>query len=560
MLRLIQVKNYAVIDEVGLEFNPGLSVMTGETGAGKSIIVDALGLAIGDRADASAVRPGAERAEINVVFECDSDHPAISWLKDRGLDNEVSCFLRRIIYAEGRSRAFINNQPANQQDLREIGTLLVNIHGQATHHNLLRSSNQRTTLDYHGNHKKDSEKVADRFNAWQKLKCELDLKTKHRGDNEAKLELLNFQTQELKKLNLEEGEIELLTSEHSRLAHVDQLATALNKVLQGIYEGDEFSAHQFISTAHRTLEGLAQLDTSLSESAKQINEIEIELRETALELIRYRDNLEPNPQRLEWIENRLSIAKELATRHDIEPENLFRLCEDLESRINEIQVSCETLDELSKNVIEAEKLYFQLAEQLTQKRLLSAELLSQEVTDQMMELGLPHGSFRVLITKKTKEQADAHGLDQIEFQVVLNPGQKYGPLSKVASGGELSRVSLALEVVSAGAVGIPTLVFDEVDAGIGGGIAEIVGRRLSDVAHKSQVLCVTHLAQVASQGSHHFQIQKSTDGDTTRTNVLELDLNQRIEELSRMLGGVEITEKTRAHAAEMVQRAASPSN
>ena len=554
MLRLIKVKNYAVIDEVEVNLQSGLSVMTGETGAGKSILVDALGLALGNRADASTVRPGTERAEISVIFEFSIDHPAMSWLIEHGLDNEETCLLRRVIYAEGRSRAFINSTPVTRQDLRTLGTLLVNIHGQTAHQALLHGTAQREILDDHGNTSLLAKEVAKNFSSWQTLNEELDIQNKNKGDQQLKFELLNFQIEELETLNLKEGEVESLEIERNRLAHVDKISSSLNKILEDTYERDEASAHHLVSTAHRSLDGLLELDASLSEPLDQLNQIEIQLRETAVELLRYRDDLEPDPHRLEWIETRLSKARELATRNKIESKNLFNLLDHLKNKIEKLKNTSDSLNTLLKSVAEAKDLYMQTAKQLTKMRTNNASSLSEAVTSQIIELGLPHGRFRAIVKDKTIEQADATGLDWIEFQVVLNPGQNFGPLSKVASGGELSRISLALEVVSAGFLGVSTLIFDEVDAGIGGGVAEIVGRRLSDIASKRQVLCVTHLPQVASQGLHHFRIHKLTDGKTTRTNVRILQSKERIEELSRMLGGVEITDTTRAHAQEMVQR------
>ena len=554
MLRLIKVKNYAVIDEVEVNLQSGLSVMTGETGAGKSILVDALGLALGNRADASTVRPGAERAEISVIFEFSIDHPAMLWLIDHGLDNDETCLLRRVIYSEGRSRAFINNTPATRQDLRTLGTLLVNIHGQTAHQALLQGTAQKEILDDHGNTNLLAKEVAKNFSSWQSLNAELNVENKNKGDRQLKLELLNFQIEELETLSLKEGEVESLETERNRLAHIDRLSNSLNKILEDIYERDEASAHQLISAAHRSLDSLSELDFSLSEPLEQLNQIEIQIRDTAIELLRYRDDLEPDPHRLEWIETRLSKARELATRNKIESKNLFNLLDHLKNKIEKLKNASDSLQTLSKSVEQAKDLYIQTATQLTKIRTDNASSLSKAVTSQIVELGLPHGRFRAVVKEKTIEQADATGLDSVEFQVVLNPGQNFGPLSKVASGGELSRISLALEVVSAGTLGVSTLVFDEVDAGIGGGVAEIVGRRLSDIANKRQVLCVTHLPQVASQGLNHFYIHKLTDGKTTRTNVRILESKERVDELSRMLGGVEITDTTRAHAEEMIQR------
>jgi len=556
MLNLIRIRNYAVIDEVELEFNTGLSVMTGETGAGKSILVDALGLALGDRADASTVRQGADRAEISVSFDCPHAHPAATWLQERELDDEQSCVIRRVIGAEGRSRAFINSHPVTLQDLRTLGELLVNIHGQHSHQSLLHQDAQRQILDFHGSHRELATTVAERFTAWQSLEQELQRHRQGGEDRESQLELARFQLAELESLAPEEGELEPLNTERIRLANVERLTQDLNLALNRLYEADAGSAYALVAEASRTLQGLSELDPELVASSDLVGEAEIQLSEAAADLARYRDQLEPDPERLEWIENRLSRIRELARKHKVEEATLAGVHAQLQARAEALENSGESLEDLAERVRMAADTYFAAAGELSEGRSESALQLAELVTAQLTELGLPHGRFHVDLAQKPRQRADAYGLDRIEFQVSLNPGQPFGPLSRVASGGELSRVSLALEVVGTGATSVPTMVFDEVDAGIGGGVAEIVGRRLAEIAANRQVLCVTHLAQVASQGGHHYRVVKLTDGKTARTNVRELSAEDRVEELSRMIGGVEITERTRAHAEEMMTRAA----
>ena len=555
MLSLIRVRNYAVIDAVEVEFEPGMSVMTGETGAGKSILVDALGLALGDRADASAVRHGAERAEISVLFECEPGHPAAVWLRDQGLDEDNCCLIRRLIGAEGRSRAFVNSHPVTLQDLRSLGEYLVNIHGQHAHQSLRSGASQREILDFHGGHTELTAAVAERFQTWQTLRQDLERRQRGGADREAQLELLRFQAEELERLNLLEGELAELNAERSRLANTDRLASGIDAALRRIYEAESGSAYELAATARRELKDLSDLDPALAVTAGIVADAEIQLREAAADLSRYRDRLESDPQRLEWVEQRLATTTDLARKHKVDEESLPGLTTQLEARITELDAGSETLELLTERTERAAQDYFNVAERLSQARAQAATTLAEQVSAQLRQLGLAHGRFRVDLAPKSRERADAHGLDRLEFQVTLNPGQDFGPISKVASGGELSRVSLALEVISAGASRVPTLVFDEVDAGIGGGVAEIVGRRLRDIAADRQVLCVTHLAQVASQGQHHFRVTKLTDGETSRTNVRGLTADERVEELSRMLGGVEITDTTRAHAEEMIQRA-----
>ncbi len=556
MLSLIRIRNYAVIDEVELEFDTGFSVMTGETGAGKSILVDALGLALGDRADASTVRQGAERAEISVSFDCPDTHPAVEWLREHGLDEDLCCVIRRVISAEGRSRAFINSQPVTLQDLRTLGALLVDIHGQHAHQSLLQHGAQRQILDLHGGHQELATTVANHFKTWQTLAEDLQARRRGGEDRDAQLELLRFQIAELESLAPEEGELEPLTAERNRLMNADRLINGLNLALGRLYEADADSAYALVAEAAKELKGLSELDSALVAPRNLVAEAEIQLSEAAADLARYRDRLAPDPARLEWLENRLSKIRELARKHKTDAEALASVFGRLQARVEEFENSGESLELLASRMEAAAAAYFTAAGELFEARAASAEKLAELISAQLRELGLPHGRFRVELTRKTRERADAHGLERIEFQVSLNPGQEFGPLSQVASGGELSRVSLALEVVGTGARSVPTMVFDEVDTGIGGGVAEIVGRRLAELAANRQVLCVTHLAQVASQGRHHYRVVKLSDGLTARTNVRELGAEDRLEELSRMLGGIEITERTRAHAEEMMSRAA----
>ena len=556
MLNLIAVRNYAVIDEVEVEFDSGLSVLTGETGAGKSILVDALGLALGDRADAGAVRKGSRQAQISVLFECPDEHPALDWLAERGLDRDGTCLLRRVVSARGRSRAYVNNQPATLQDLRAVGSRLVNIHGQGAHQALLHAPAQREILDHHGGHLQLSAQVAAAFGAWKSCEAVYEAQRQQGADRASELELLRFQVRELENLDYREGELDALQEERGRLANVDRLSNSIESALSGLYERDHGSAQELVARAQRELSEAKALDPSLQDAADLLAEAEIQVQEAVRGLASYRDRLEPDPERLDWVESRLATLRSLAMRHHVEESDLGQLLEQLRSRLDALGSAGESLEAARQRAREARDTYFEAAEELSRARLQAAASLSEAVEAQLAVLGLPNGKFRAEILGKPHDRADATGLDRIEFQVSLNPEQEFGPLSRVASGGELSRISLALEVVAAGATTIPTLVFDEVDAGIGGGVAEIVGRRLADIASNRQVLCVTHLAQVASQGRHHYRVIKQAHDQSTRTGVCSLSREERVEELARMLGGVEITARTRAHAEEMIGRAA----
>jgi DNA repair protein RecN (Recombination protein N) len=555
MLSLIRVKNYAVIDEIEVEFAGGLNVMTGETGAGKSILVDALGLALGDRADASAVRHDAERAEISVSFDVPSGHEALRWLVERGLDDETACTLRRLVGSDGRSRAFINGQPVNLQDLKSLGGLLVDIHGQHAHQSLLDGGNQRSLLDAHDELAPLAKTVAESFSAWHTLVEQLENRRSSSAQRQSELELMRFQIAELEALALVEGEPEQLRAERDRLANTDRLLGGATAALDALAENEAASAYAAVVLARREIDRLAEVDSTLRAPAAALASIEIELREVETTLRHYRDRIEADPARLTWLDDRLARVRALARRHAASEDELPRVLSRLRERLAALDGSGESLETLDKRTTEARAQFLAVARRLSGVRATHADALSREVTRLLVGLGMPHGEFRVVLEEKPVERADATGLERVEFQIKLNPGLPFGSLAKVASGGELSRVSLAIEVARSGASPVTAFVFDEVDAGIGGRVADIVGRKLRQLSSTRQVLCVTHLPQVASHGEAHYRVVKHTDGKISRTEVRKLTSKERVEELSRMLGGVEVTARTRAHAAEMIERA-----
>lgn len=556
MLSLLGISNFAIIDQLEIEFDSGFTVMTGETGAGKSILVDAVGLALGDRADSGAVRSGARRADITLSFDLATDHPAQLWLADRGLDDEELCCLRRTISAEGRSRAFVNNQPVTLKDLRALGELLVDIHGQHAHQSLLAVRAQRELLDSHGELTELANEVATAFREWRAADTRLQGILAQDSDTQAQLELLRFQLGELETLNFADGEPESLRQESSRLRNMDRLQQAVGQAAECLYESDAASASALTAQAVRALEGVAEHDPVANELLSRLNAVEIELREAGAELSRHLDQLDLNPARLDEIESRLDRLRQIARRHRTEEDQVPALTQQLRQQMDALDSSAESLAELEQQRDQALARFDRLSARLSSARSTTADRLSAEVTAKLRELGMPDADFRAQVKARTDDRRDASGRDDVEFLVSTNPGQPPDALSKVASGGELSRIGLALAVVAADASPVPCLIFDEVDSGIGGAVAEVVGRRLQEIASHCQVLCVTHLPQVASQGNHHFRIAKLTDGKSTRTQIRQLDQDQRIEELSRMLGGVEITAATRAHAAEMIKQAA----
>ena len=556
MLTSVSVRNFAIIDQVSLELGPGLTVLTGETGAGKSILVDALGLVLGDRAEAGAVRHGAERAEITATFDLVDLPDAAAWLAEHELDADDECVLRRVIGAEGRSRAWINGAPATLQTLRALGEMLVDIHGQHEHQSLGRAAVQRELLDARLPDNGLVMAVRDAWQRWHEARQERDRLRGAARDREQRLDLLRYQFRELEAFAPQAGEAARLETEYSQLANAGRLAEGAGGALELVYEGESGSAHGAVSRAAEMLTALLRLDPRLETPQRLLAEAEIQLSEAAAELRSYLGDLEMDPARLDAVQERLEGFKDLAHKHQVEAEALPARRADLERDIEELEQAEVRLGRADAQVVAAEQAYRDAAAALGSARSAAAGQFAEQVTALMHQLGMPGGRFLVAVEHDPEGACQPQGLDDIEFRVTANPGQPPAPVARVASGGELSRISLAIQVAAKSARPIPVMVFDEVDSGVGGGVAEIVGRRLAELGARAQVLCVTHLPQVASQAQHHLRVAKLTDGETTRTTLKALTEAEKVEELARMLGGVEITGTTRAHAREMRKRAA----
>jgi DNA repair protein RecN (Recombination protein N) len=533
-------------------------VLTGETGAGKSILVDALGLVLGDRADAAAVRHGAERAEITATFDLAGLPEVAAWLTEQALDADGECVLRRVIGAEGRSRAWINGAPTTLQTLRELGERLVDIHGQHEHQSLARPAAQRAILDAR---LPDATLARAVTEAWQAWRLAVDERARLEGagrDREQRLDLLRYQLRDLESCAPVAGEAAELQAEFSRLANAGKLAEGAGSALELVYEGETGAAHDAVAHAAERLAELAELDARLAGPQRLLAEAEIQLSEAATELRRYLGGLEMDPARLDAVQARLEGLKTLAHKHQVAVDALPARQAALATEIEALEQAEIRLERAAGQVAAAEASYRNAAARLGKARAAAAKKLSEEVSALMHQLGMPGGRFVAAVAHDPAAPCAPHGLDTVEFQVSANPGQPPAPVARVASGGELSRISLAIQVAAKSAQPIPVMVFDEVDSGVGGGVAEIVGRRLAELGRRAQVLCVTHLPQVASQARHHLRVVKLTDGETTRTTLKTLTEAEKIEELARMLGGVEITGTTRAHAKEMRKRAAQP--
>jgi len=556
MLTHLQIRDFAIIDLIDLEVRAGLTVLTGETGAGKSIMVDALALLAGGKGGAEVVRAGTERAELSATFDISKSPPALrEILAEQSVDAEEELTVRRVIASDGRSRGYLNGVSVPLQLLRDVGALIVDIHGQHEFQSLTRGSAQRELLDDFGDNLELADRVREAHKVWIALvnrTAELEGKAR---DRDSRLELLRFQVSELKALDLKEGEVAQLTEERTRHSNRGRLAEAAQAAVGLLYDSDDGNAHATASRALAGIKTLSSVDQRLAKVIPMVDEATIQIREAARELSRYLETLDIDPARQEEVERRLAAVEELSRKHRIPAAELAGRAATLLGELAELESADNNLSALKKAQTEALEAYRKLATQLSATRQTSARALSKDITARMQTLGMAGGRFLIDINQANAEPA-AHGFDTVEFRVTANPGQPLRPLAKVASGGELARLSLAVQVACA-AKDMRCMVFDEVDSGVGGAVAEIVGRELKALGFSGQALCVTHLPQVASQGHHHLRVAKLTDGKSTRTTISELTMDERTEELARMLGGMEVTGKAREHAREMLQMAGS---
>ncbi len=556
MLTHLQVTDFAIIEAVEVELAGGLTALTGETGAGKSILVDAVMLAIGGRATSDMVRHGAERAEITATFDVGDNPAALGWLAEQSLEHDHEVALRRVIGADGRSRAYVNGQTMTAQVVRELGAALIDIHGQQEFLSLVHRDAQRQLLDEHGDHAALLEPVGAAAQRWRQLAREHEALSAAAAERGSRLELLRYQVGELEALALGEGEAEALAEEQARLSNRGRLAEAAGAALALVYDADGADAHATASRAVSQLRATADLDPRLGEPLRLLQEAAILLKESAADLSGYLESLDVDPARQDWVERRVAAVEELARKHRVPSAGLPAQLGALREDLRQLENSEVALAGLERRLAETRAQYAAAAAALTQARVAAAGRLSAAVSALMALLGMPGGRLEISVEQDTGADPAPAGADRVEFMVSANPGQPVRPIGKVASGGELSRISLAVQVAAAHGVARTCMIFDEVDAGVGGAVAEMVGRQLGELGGRGQVLCVTHLAQVASQARHQVRVAKLTDGKRSRMTVTELSQGERVEELARMLGGVEITRKARDHAREMLKTAA----
>ncbi|MCF6757954.1 DNA repair protein RecN [Pseudomonas balearica] len=555
MLVHLSVHNYAIVEHLDLELQRGMTVISGETGAGKSIMLDALGLALGDRADSSVVRQGADKADILASFDLADIPDAQAWLAARDLDNDGPCILRRVITAEGRSRGYINGSPCPQGDLKALGELLIDIHSQHEHQSLLKPDTHRRLLDEYAGAQELARQVHLAAQRWKQTRQTLDRLSNAGDEQRARHQLLSYQLEELENLALGEHELEQLEQEHKNLANAGQLLGACQQVMELCSENDAGNVLSALTSSLQRLTAFQGQSGALAEAVNLLASAQIQVEEAVGELNRFIDHFDADPQRQQALEERLDAIYSLARKHRVQPAELPELQQRLLSELESLNADDEAVERLGEELEAYARHYLEKAEELSRVRQAAATCLGEAVEDEIQRLGMPGGRFSVVLKPVAPGENPPHGLELVEFLVSANPGQPPRALAKVASGGELSRISLAIQVITAQTSRTPTLVFDEVDVGIGGPTAEIVGQLLRRLGERGQVLTVTHLPQVAAQGHNHLFVHKARGVDETRTAVAELNGDARVEEIARMLGGVDLTEQSLAHARQMVSTA-----
>ncbi|PJE41557.1 MAG: DNA repair protein RecN [Pseudomonas sp.] len=555
MLVHLSVHNYAIVEHLDLELDAGMSVISGETGAGKSIMLDALGLTLGDRADSGVVRPGADKADILASFDLHDIPEARAWLAERDLDNDGPCILRRVITAEGRSRGYINGSPCPQGDLKALGELLIDIHSQHEHQSLLKPDTHRRLLDEYAGSQELARQVQLAAQRWKQTRNELERIANIGDEQRARHQLLSYQLEELDNLALGEDELEQLEQEHKTLTNAESLLSACRLVIEQCSENDAGNVLSALTSSLNRLSAFQGQPGALSEATNLLASAQIQVEEAVGELNRFLDHFDADPERLQQMEERLDAIYTLARKHRIQPTELGAMQQQLFEELESLNADDQAAERLSDELAAFERHYQEKASELSTLRNNAASQLASAVELEMQNLGMPGGRFNIKLSANSSSEPHPNGLEQLEFLVSANPGQPLKALAKVASGGELSRISLAIQVITAQTSRVPTLVFDEVDVGIGGPTAEVVGQLLRRLGERGQVLTVTHLPQVAAQGHQHLFVHKVRDSDATRTAVSKLDSAQRVEEIARMLGGVDLTEESLAHARKMVSSA-----
>ena len=552
MLIRLSVRHLAVVEDISLQLKPGMTSLTGETGAGKSMLVDALGLVLGDRADSNMVRQSAERAEIEAAFDISANQALSDWLTDNELDDDEQCHLRRTISRDGRSKGYINGRQVPLSQLKQVGELSIDIHGQHAHQSLLRPETQRELVDIVAGNRSLLKQLRQHYREWQQNQQQLAALKEQANQGQARQELLAYQVDEMAAFALTNDKIQDCLQQQQQLANAAELMQSSENALQTIFDQEDGAAYDLIGIAVRDLEKLQDVEPLFANIVETLNSALINLDESASSLRHYLDHSELDPQRLEEVEQELSQLHDLARKHHVDIEQLPAHFQALSDELEQLSSASQNLEVLEQQVAAGREVCLAVCQQIRHNRQQCITDLSKQITSSIQQLAMPAGKVEFVITPYADGEFAEHGADHVQLKVTTNPGQPAGDLAKIASGGELARISLAIQVVTAGQRTVPTLIFDEVDVGIGGGVAEIVGQHLRLLASSQQVICVTHLPQVAAQAHQQLQVSKKLTADNTHIEIAELDHSERIEEIARMLGGMQLTQTTRLHAEEML--------
>ena len=557
MLLSININNYTLVESLEIEFSKGTTAITGETGAGKSLVLDALGMALGDRADSDTIRHGKQRAEITATFDISSTPEAKNWLHSNDLDADDQCILRRLYTTEGRSRGYINGQSCTMQQLQTLGDMLTDIHSQHEHQSLLRRETHRRLLDEYANTTELATEVAASYQQWNSANKQLNNLLEHADELTARKDLLTFQVQELQQLGLENNELGNLEKEQQTLANADQILQDSHSLLAVCDQDESFNIREGLNRALTILSGLKHRPEALGNAEELLQSSMIQVEEAIHEISNHIDRFEADPQRLQQVEERLSAIFQLSRKHRVNGDQLAETLETLEAELQALKGGGESIETLQEELSKLADKYSAKSAKLSKQRTKAATVMANEINQQLQLLSMEGAELVVSISPLCEGEFRATGNEDIEFLIATNPGQPHKPLQKIASGGELSRVSLAIQVVAAAHSNIPTLVFDEVDVGIGGSTADIVGQLLKQLGDRGQVISVTHQPQVAAHAHHHYRASKVVETNSAESLMTPLDKQQRVEELARMLGGAKVTDQTLSHASELLKLASA---
>ena len=557
LLLSININNYTLVESLEIEFNKGTTAITGETGAGKSLVLDALGMALGDRADTDTIRHGKARAEITATFDISNIEDAKKWLYDNDFNNDENCILRRIYTTEGRSKGYINGQPSTMSQLQELGDMLTDIHSQHEHQSLLRKDTHRRLLDEYAKVEDLTKQVASHYVLWHKTNNDLSSLLKRSDELDARKELLGFQVVELQQLDLTAPYLDNLELEQKTLANAEQIVQDSHSLLAICEQAEGFNLRDGLNSALSILSTIDYKPEALKITEELLQGGLIQVEEAITEIGHHIDKFEADPQRLQIVEDELSVVFQLARKHRVLPDQLEATKTALESELKSLLGGSENVGALQLKLADLAENYMTCAKKLSAKRKVAAKTMSTEINQQLQALSMEGAELLIQLSPNPNGEYRSAGLEEIEFLLASNPGQPHKMLAKIASGGELSRISLAIQVVAAGHSNIPTLVFDEVDVGIGGSTADVVGTLLKQLGNRGQVISVTHQPQVAAHAHHHYLASKISEGNSTESLMSPLNNQQRIDELARMLGGATVTQQTLSHASELLSLASS---